>query len=96
MFTNRQLLAFAVCVLLFHMSNAAMLPLLGAAVTMRTGAFANLIIAACIMVPQAVVALCSPWVGRSAASLGRRPVLLLGWAALPLRGLLLAVLPGAW
>ncbi len=28
--------------------------------------------------------------------LGRRPVLLLGWAALPLRGLLLAVLPGPW
>jgi MFS family permease len=96
LFTNRQLLAFAVCVLLFHMSNAAMLPLLGATVTMRTGTFANLIIAACIMVPQAVVALCSPWVGRSAASLGRRPVLLLGWAALPLRGVLLAVLPGAW
>jgi MFS family permease len=96
LFTNRQLLAFAVCVLLFHMSNAAMLPLLGATVTMRTGTFANLIIAACIMVPQAVVALCSPWVGRSAASRGRRPVLLLGWAALPLRGLLLAVLPGAW
>jgi MFS family permease len=96
LFTNRQLLAFGVCVLLFHMSNAAMLPLLGATVTMRTGTFANLIIAACIMVPQAVVALCSPWVGRSAASRGRRPVLLLGWAALPLRGLLLAVLPGAW
>jgi MFS family permease len=96
LFTNRQLLAFAVCVLLFHMSNAAMLPLLGATVTMRTGTFANLIIAACIMVPQAVVALCSPWVGRSAASRGRRPVLLLGWAALPMRGLLLAVLPGAW
>lgn len=96
LFTNRQLLTFAVCVLLFHMSNAAMLPLLGATVTTRTGTFANLIIAACIMIPQAVVALCSPWVGRSAASLGRRPVLLLGWAALPLRGVLLAVLPGAW
>jgi predicted MFS family arabinose efflux permease len=96
LFTNRQLLTFAVCVLLFHMSNAAMLPLLGATVTTRTGTFANLIIAACIMIPQAVVALCSPWVGRSAASLGRRPVLLLGWAALPLRGVLLTVLPGAW
>jgi MFS family permease len=63
---------------------------------MRTGEFANVIIAACIVLPQGVVALCSPWVGRSAAALGRRPVLLLGWAALPLRGLLLALLPGAW
>ncbi len=96
LFSDRRLLAFALCVVLFHLSNAAMLPLVGAAVTMRAGSVANVIIAACIMVPQAVVALCSPAVGRGAAKLGRRPVLLLGWAALPLRGLLLAVLPGAW
>jgi MFS family permease len=96
LFSDRRLLIFAVCVLLFHLSNAAMLPLVGAAVTMRAGSFANLIIAACIVAPQAVVALCSPSVGRTAAMRGRRPVLLLGWAALPLRGLLLAVLPGPW
>jgi predicted MFS family arabinose efflux permease len=63
---------------------------------MRAGDFANLIIAACIMAPQGVVALCSPAVGRAAAALGRRPVLLLGWGALPLRGMLLVVLPGAY
>jgi MFS family permease len=96
LFSDRRLLAFACCVTLFHLSNAAMLPLVGAAVTMRAGDFANMIIAACIMVPQGVVALCSPWVGRSAALIGRRPVLLLGWSALPLRGLLLALLPGPW
>jgi len=96
LFTDRRLLAFAVCVMLFHLSNAAMLPLVGAAVTMRAGNFANMIIAACIMVPQGVVALCSQWVGRSAALVGRRPVLLLGWSALPLRGLLLALMPGPW
>jgi MFS family permease len=96
LFSNRQLQAFAVCVALFHLSNAAMLPLIGSAITMRSGQFANMIIAACIVVPQGVVALCSPWVGRSATRFGRRPVLLLGWSALPLRGLLLALLPGAW
>ena len=96
MFSDRRLHAFAVCVLLFHVSNAAMLPLVGATVTMRAGDFANLIIAACIMAPQGVVALCSPAVGRAAAAFGRRPVLLLGWAALPLRGMLLVVLPGAY
>ncbi len=96
MLADRRLLIFAVCVMLFHLSNAAMLPLAGAAVTMRAGEFANLIIAACIVVPQIVVALLSPWVGRTAARLGRRRVLLLGWWALPLRGLMLAVLPGAW
>jgi len=96
LFRDRRLLIFGVCVLLFHLSNAAMLPLAGAAVTMRAGNFANLIIGACIVVPQAVVALASPWVGRSAADYGRRPILLLGWLALPVRGVLLAVLPGPY
>src|SRR6476646_9464018 len=90
------LLAFAICVLLFHLSNAAVLPLVAAEVTMRASAFASLIIAACIVVPQGVVALCSPAIGRGAATFGRRPILLLGWAALPLRALLLVVLPGPW
>jgi predicted MFS family arabinose efflux permease len=93
---DRRLLIFGVCVLLFHLSNAAMLPLAGAAVTMRAGHFANLIIAACIVVPQAIVALLSPWVGRAAEKIGRKRLMLLGWGALPLRGLLLAVLPGSW
>ncbi len=46
------------------------------------------------MVPQAVVAVASPWVGRRANTWGRRPILLVGWGALPVRGLLLAFLPG--
>jgi MFS family permease len=96
LFGDHRLLVFGICVMLFHLSNAAMLPLVGAAVTMRAEGFANIIIAACIVVPQIVVAVCSPAVGRNAAVLGRRPILLLGWSALPLRGLLLAVLPGAW
>ncbi len=93
---DQRLLVFGTCVALFHLANAAMLPLAGAEITMRAGARANLIIAACIMVPQAVVALCSPWVGRTAMRRGRRAMLLLGWAALPVRGLLLAVLPGTY
>lgn len=93
---DRRLLIFAICVMLFHLSNAAMLPLAGAAVTMRAGHFANVIIAACIVVPQVIVALMSPWVGRLAEKIGRKRLLLLGWGALPLRGLLLAVLPGSW
>jgi MFS family permease len=93
---DRRLLIFATCVMLFHLSNAAMLPLAGSAVTMRAGHFANLIIAACIVVPQIIVAVVSPWVGRVAQRIGRKRLLLLGWGALPLRGLLLAVLPGSW
>jgi MFS family permease len=40
--------------------------------------------------PQLVVALCSPWAGRQAQRLGRRPILLVGLAALPIRGILFA------
>jgi MFS family permease len=94
--TDRRLVIFGVCVALFHLSNAAMLPLAAAAVTVRAGDFGNLIIAACIVVPQFIVAALSPWVGRAAERFGRKRLLLLGWAALPLRGVLLAVLPGAW
>jgi predicted MFS family arabinose efflux permease len=96
MVADRRLLIVCACVMLFHLSNAAMLPLAASAVTMRAGNYANLIIAACIVVPQIIVALCSPWVGRAAERIGRRRLMLLGWGALPLRGLLLAVLPGSW
>ncbi len=96
LFTDRRLLAFGACALLFHLSNAAMLPLAASEVTKRAGDLANLIIAACIMVPQAVVAVTSPWIGHHANGWGRRPILLLGWGALPVRGLLLALLPGPW
>ena len=91
--TDRRLLVFAACATLFHLSNAAMLPIAAGEVTQREGPRASLIIAACIVIPQAVVTLISPWVGRTAEQLGRRPMLLLGWASLPLRGVLLAMLP---
>jgi MFS family permease len=93
---DRRLLAFAACAVLFHLSNAAMLPLAASEVTKRAGEYASLIIAACIMVPQGVVACSSPWIGRRANRWGRRPILLIGWGALVVRGLLLALLPGTW
>jgi MFS family permease len=47
-------------------------------------------VAACIVAPQLVIAAISPTVGQLAQSWGRRPLLLIGFAALPLRGALLA------
>jgi len=87
---NRPLLVFAGCLLLFHLANAAMLPLMGSVVTMRSARWATVLIAACIVVPQLIVAALSPWVGRRAQTWGRRPLLLIGFAALPVRGLLFA------
>jgi predicted MFS family arabinose efflux permease len=87
---NRPLLIFAGCLLLFHLANSAMLPLMGSVVTMRSSQWATVLIAACIVVPQFVVAMLSPGVGLRADSWGRRPLLLIGFAALPIRGLLFA------
>ena len=88
---DRRLLIFAGCILLFQLANAAMLPLMGGILTMRASEWASTLIAACIVVPQLVVAGFAPWVGRVADSWGRRPLLVLCFAALALRGLLFAV-----
>ena len=88
---QRPLLIFAGGVLLFHLANAAMLPLMAGVVTTRSSQWAPVLIAACIIVPQAIVALTSPSVGRKAQAWGRRPLLLLAFGALAIRGLLFAV-----
>jgi predicted MFS family arabinose efflux permease len=88
---QRPLLIFAGSVLLLQLANAAMLPLMAGVVTTRSSQWAPVLIAACIVVPQAIVALTAPSVGRKAQKWGRRPLLLLGFAALAIRGLLFAV-----
>jgi MFS family permease len=89
--TSRPLLTFAACVAVFQLANAAMLPLMASIITMRSSAWATTLVAACIVVPQLVVAAFSPSVGRGAQRWGRRPILLIGFAALPIRGLLFMV-----
>jgi len=87
---DRRLLAYAACASLFQLANAAMLPIVAGMITKRAGSEASLVIAACIVAPQAVTAAISPWAGRAAEGWGRRPILLLGFAALPIRGVLFA------
>jgi hypothetical protein len=89
--TNRSLLIFAACVTVFQLANAAMLPLMASVITMRSSALATILVAAAIVVPQLVVAVFSPSVGRWAQRWGRRPILLMGLVALPIRGLLFMV-----
>ena len=96
---DRCLLAFAGCILLFQLGNAALLPtaaaaatngfahlpnitLPGVAVTLR---ISDLLVSAWIIVPQLLAAALSPWFGQLAQRHGRRLVLLLGFAALPVR-----------
>jgi MFS family permease len=85
---KRPLLILAGCIFLFHVANAAMLPLMAGVVTKRSSEWATVLVGACIVVPQLVVAVISPWIGHHAQLWGRRPFLLLAFAALTVRGLL--------
>jgi MFS family permease len=88
---QKPLLIFAGSILLLQLANAAMLPIMAGVVTTRSSQWAPVLIAACIIVPQAIVALMSPTVGRKAQAWGRRPILLIGFGALAIRGVLFAV-----
>jgi MFS family permease len=83
-------LTFAASLFLFQLANAAMLPVVGAALVYDGESRSSLIVAALIILPQIVVALLAPWVGRQARSWGRRPLLLIGFGTLPIRALLFA------
>lgn len=87
---ERTLLVLAGCVFFFHLANAAILPIVASTITMRVGEKATLLIALAMIVPQVMVALASPHVGRLADRQGRRRLLLFGFAALPIRSILLA------
>lgn len=87
---DRRLIVFAICIMLFQLANAAMLPLMGGILAKQSGEWASTIIGACIVVPQLIVAAFSPWVGRAANRFGRRPLLFACFAALAVRGLLFA------
>ena len=89
------LASFAVAIFLFHLANAALLPVASVQLTRAAGAWGGALVAACIVVPQAVVAVMSPSVGAWADRYGRRLVLIAGFAALPARALLFALLPPA-
>jgi MFS family permease len=88
--TNRGLLTFAGSIFLFQLANASMLPLAGESLVYRGAPFSSLIVSALIIVPQVIVAVMAPWAGRRAKTWGRRPLLLVGFAALPIRALLFA------
>jgi MFS family permease len=88
---HRSLLIFAGCLFLFQLADASILPLAGGTLAHREGSRSLLIIAAFIVVPQVLVVLLAPWTGRYAQRHGRRPLLLLGFAALPVRALVFSL-----
>ena len=94
-FAEPALHVFALAAVLFQLANAALLPLALNNLTRHHDA-PGFLVSATIIVPQVITASIAPWAGKMAQRIGRRPVLLAGFAAVPLRGLLFALLPGAW
>ena len=86
-----ELLTFAACLFLFQLANAAILPLVGADLVYQGESSSSLIVAALMILPQIVVAFLAPWVGLRAQTWGRRPLLLIGFGALPIRATLFAL-----
>jgi MFS family permease len=88
--SNGPLLIFASVMVLFQLSNAALLPIMAGSLTTRAPEWASAVIAICILAPQFVVAVIAPWVGRTAQSWGRRPLLILCFVPLCVRGVAFA------
>ncbi|HWE15764.1 MAG TPA: MFS transporter [Hyphomicrobiaceae bacterium] len=89
---DRRLRTFAVCLFLFQFANASMLPLAGQSLARTEGSWSSLVLAGLIVVPQLIVALLAPWVGQTADTWGRRPLLLIGLGVLPVRAAAFALI----
>ena len=85
---NRPLLIFAICCGLFHLANAAMLPLVSQKLSQIDINLATPLTSACIVAAQLVMVPVAWLVGAKADSWGRKPLLLAGFIILPLRGVL--------
>jgi len=84
---DRVLLVFLAASFLFHLSNAAMLPELGEMLAQGNPRMAPPFMSACIIVTQLVIAASAAWIGTRAHK-GRKPLLLLGFGVLPIRGVM--------
>ena len=88
LFQDRPLVLFLVCAVMFHFANAAMLPLLGEMLAKGQGRSSMMFMSACVVTTQFVITLLASWSGRKAGTWGRKPLLLIAFAVLPIRGVL--------
>ena len=85
---SRPLVVFALCAMLFHFANAPLLPLVGQKLAQAYPGWATAMMSSCIIAAQLIMLPVALAVGRTADHIGRKPILLIGFAVLPLRALL--------
>jgi predicted MFS family arabinose efflux permease len=83
---RQPIVMFAASVTLFHFANAAMLPLAGQMLSQGNAANASLYMSACVIAAQLVMIPVSAVAGTLAEKWGRKPIFLVGFAVLPVRG----------
>jgi len=84
----RPLVVFAVCAMLFHFANAPLLPLVGQKLALANRELATAMMSSCIVAAQLVMLPVALFAGRKADQWGRKPILLVGFAILPVRAIL--------
>jgi predicted MFS family arabinose efflux permease len=95
LFRCRPLLAVAAAVTLFHLGNAAMLPLYGLAVV-ATNANPFTTVATTVVVAQAVMVPASLAATRIAGTRGYWPTILIAFAVLPVRAVIASCVISSW
>ena len=85
---DRCIWTFTVAVILFHFANAAMLPLVGELLSKGKNAKSSLYMSACVIAAQFVMIPVAYLTGKLADSWGRKPLFLIGFAVLTMRGFL--------
>jgi MFS family permease len=86
--SSRPLLTFAACAVLFHLANAAMLPLVGQKLALADRDLGTSLMAVCVVAAQVVMVPAAALVGVKADAWGRKPIFLVAFAVLALRGAL--------
>ncbi|QQN61994.1 MFS transporter [Bradyrhizobium diazoefficiens] len=89
--TCRPLLVFAICVLLFHLSNAAMLPLVGQKLALQDKNMGTSLMSACIVAAQVVMVPFAMLVGARADRWGHKRFFLAALLILPIRAALYTI-----
>ncbi len=79
---------FAICVFIFHFANAPMLPLLGQELSIINKGYGTMSMSACILVAQITMIFMAIFVGKKVDIWGRKPIFLIAFICLPIRGFL--------
>lgn len=93
---DRRLLIFAGAMTAFHLANAAMLPLVGQVLALQNKEVGTALMATCIVAAQIVMVPTAYLAGAKADSWGRKPIFLVGFIFLTIRGFLYTLSDNAY